>query len=205
MENTKTISCSILRRTTFDLKHTKYCDRIRGLLLLNIRLDPIYLDDLIIQTFEMQCIVNFFGHQIFVHVVISIASAITATTLYKKSMVVFQIFLSNWYLVYINNVDYKIWFQVIYTFSNTSIFSWVCSSKMLFDRARMISNLNSIIGRTISKNSLTLVPWIWGKIWNQGKGLTQISFIRKMHRIGLVTKTFSVHFLLESTIFPWFE
>ena len=69
----------------------------------------------------------------------------------------------------------------MFTFSKTSIFSWVCSSKMLFDRARMISNLNSIIGRTISKNSLTLVPWIWGKIWNQGKGLTQISFIRKMH------------------------
>ena len=68
---------------------------------------PIYLDDLIIQTFEMQCIVNFFGHQIFVHVVISIASAITATTLYKKSMVVFQIFLTNWYLVYKINVDYK--------------------------------------------------------------------------------------------------
>ena len=56
---------------------------------------------------------------------------------------------------------------MVFTFNRTSIFSWVCNSKMLFDRARIISNLNSIIGRTMSKNSLIFVPWIWGKIYKQ--------------------------------------
>ena len=58
---------------------------------------------------------------------------------------------------------------MLFTFNRTSIFSWVCNSKMLFDRARIISNLNSIIGRTMSKNSLIFVPWIWGKIYKRDK------------------------------------